>query len=159
MFSRKYKKQNKIKRLLLKLLNVYAYDKETLNKVNPNYGDVNGNLIHFNQKSFNFSRGHLEITRKIKKLDIYFRYSPNNNLWNSNNTWKRIIPDIDKQILISVCLLSLKESILKFIAENNLDVTINLIADNSYEDFDEKLINILKSDKFKVTKNNSKKWK
>ncbi len=156
MFSRKYKKQNKIKRLLLKLLNVYAYDKETLNIVNPNYGDVNGNLIHFNQKSFNFSRGHLEITRKIKKLDIYFRYSPNNNLWNSNNTWKRIIPDIDKQILISVCLLSLKESILKFIAENNLDVTINLIADNSYEDFDEKLINILKSDKFKVTKNNSK---
>ena len=53
-------------------------------------------------------------------------------------------------------MLSLKESILKFIAENNLDVTINLIADNSYEDFDEKLINILKSDKFKVTKNNSK---
>ena len=37
MFPRKYKKQNKFKRFFLKLLNVYAYDKETLNIVNPNY--------------------------------------------------------------------------------------------------------------------------
>ena len=34
MFKRKLLKQSKFKRILLKLLNVYAYDKETLNLVN-----------------------------------------------------------------------------------------------------------------------------
>jgi len=42
MFSRSLKKQNKFKRLLLKLLNVYAYDKETLNIINPYYKNNNG---------------------------------------------------------------------------------------------------------------------
>ena len=37
MFPRKNTKQNRFIRLLLKLLNVYAYEKETLNIVNPNY--------------------------------------------------------------------------------------------------------------------------
>ncbi len=156
MFIRRSKKQNKLKRIILKLLNVYAYDKETLNIVNPDYNNVDGNFIAFNDKSFNFSRGYLELTRKISKLDIYFRYSPSNNLWNSTGTWKRIIPDIDKETLISVCLLSLKNSILYFLDNNNLEITINLIADNSNKIFDQKIINILKSDKIKVTINNSK---
>ena len=156
MFIRRSKKQNKLKRIILKLLNVYAYDKETLNIVNPDYNNVDGNFIAFNDKSFNFSRGYLELTRKISKLDIYFRYSPSNNLWNSTGTWKRIIPDIDKETLISVCLLSLKNSILYFLDNNNLEITINLIADNSNKIFDQKIIDILKSDKIKVTINNSK---
>ena len=37
MFPRKYKKLSSFKRFILKLLNVYALDKETLNLVNPNY--------------------------------------------------------------------------------------------------------------------------
>ena len=37
MFKRKLLKQSKFKRLFLKLLNVYAYDKETLNLVNPDF--------------------------------------------------------------------------------------------------------------------------
>ena len=131
MFSRKINKQSKLKRFILKLLNVYAYDKETLNIVNPNYKNVDGNIVSINDKSFNFTRGYLKLTRKIKKLDIYFRYSPNNNMWNSTNSWKRIIPDIDKQTLITVCLISLKNSILYFLENNKLDITINLIADNS----------------------------
>ena len=43
MFPRKNTKQNRFIRLLLKLLNVYAYEKETLNIVNPNYKNQNGN--------------------------------------------------------------------------------------------------------------------
>ena len=156
MFSRKFNKQGKLKRIILKLLNVYAYDKETLNIVNPDYKNVDGNIIAFNDKSFNFSRGYLELTRKIKKLDIYFRYSPDNKMWNSTGSWKRIIPDIDKKTLISVCLISLKNSILHFLNNNNLDITINLIADNSNQAFDEKITNILKSDKIKLLKINSK---
>ena len=156
MFSRKFNKQSKLKRIILKLLNVYAYDKETLNIVNPAYKNVDGNLVKFNDKSFNFSRGYLELTRKIKKLDIYFRYSPDNNLWNSTGSWKRIIPNIDKKTLITVCLISLKNSILQFLSNNKLDVTINLIADNSSKAFDEKITNILKSDKINVININSK---
>ncbi len=156
MFKRKLLKQSKFKRLILKFLGVYAYDKETLNIVNPDYKNVNGNLVAFNDKSFNFNRGHLELTRKIKKLDIYFRYAPDNNMWHSTGSWKRIIPSIDKKTLISVCLISLKNSILHFLENNNLDISINLIADNSNHSFDQKIINILKSDKIKVTKNNSK---
>ena len=72
MFTRLLNKQNKLKRIILKLLNVYAYDKETLNIVNPEYKSVNGNLVAFNDKSFNFSRGYLDLTRKIQKLDIFF---------------------------------------------------------------------------------------
>ena len=156
MFERKLNKQNKLKRILLKLLNIYAYDKETLNIVNPDYKNVSGNIIDFNNKSFNFSRGYLNITRKIKKLDIYLRYSPNNNLWNSTNSWKRIIPNIDKETLISVCLISLKESLIKFLETNELKITVNLIADNSNETFDKKLTNIIKSDKYLVINHTSK---
>ena len=156
MFTRLLNKQNKLKRIILKLLNVYAYDKETLNIVNPEYKSVNGNLVAFNDKSFNFSRGYLDLTRKIQKLDIFFRYSPKNNMWNSTGSWKRIIPDIDKKILISVCLISLKNSILSFLETNKLDITINLIADNSNQDFDTNIINILQNKKFKIQKHDSK---
>ena len=156
MFTRKINKQSKIKRFILKLLNVYAYDKETLNIVNPDYKNVDGNIVSLNDKSFNFSRGYLELTRKITKLDIFFRYSPDNSMWNSTGSWKRIIPGIDKKTLISVCLISLKNSILHFLDDNQLDITINLIADKSNEIFDEKIVNILSSDKIKVIKSNSK---
>ena len=65
MFPRKYKKQNKIKKFILKLFNLYAYEKETLNMVNPSYKNVGKNLIKLNEKSFNFSKGYLELNRKI----------------------------------------------------------------------------------------------
>ena len=126
MFPRKYKKQNSIIKFILKLFNLYAYEKETLNMVNPNYKNVGKNFIKFNDKSFNLSKGFLELNRKIKKLDIFYRYSPNNNLWNSSKGWKRIIPNIDKRTLIYVSLTSLKESILFFLQENNLEINLNL---------------------------------
>ena len=37
MFPRNYKKLSKIKRFILKILNVYALDKESLNLLNPDY--------------------------------------------------------------------------------------------------------------------------
>tara|TARA_A100001011_G_scaffold119073_1_gene125620 strand:- start:132 stop:1100 length:969 start_codon:yes stop_codon:yes gene_type:complete len=149
MFPRKLTKQSKIKRLILKILNVYAYDKETLNIINPNYKNQS-NLIDINYKSFNHALGYLELTRKIKKIDIYFRYSPNNNLWNSSDRWKRIVTNVDKKTLISVCLLSLKETILEFLKNNKLNINLNLISDNSNEEFDTKLLNITKSDNIKT---------
>lgn len=156
MFPRKYKKQNKFIKLILKILNLYAYDKETLNMVNPNYENVGKNFIKFNDKSFNLSKGYLNLKRKINKLDIMYRYSPNNSLWNSSNSWKRIIPNIDKKTLIYVNLISLKESILYFLEKNKIDININLISDNSDEDFDNNVDKILYNKKFIVKRYNTK---
>lgn len=150
MFARKYKKQNKFKRLILKLLNVYAYNRETLNLENPNYKNQSGNFIRFNDKSFNYTRGFLDLTRKVEQLDIFYRYTPNVNLWNSTERWKRIIPDIDKETLISVSLISLKETILKFLQNNKLKITLHLISDNSYSEFDNNILKLLKNNKFNL---------
>ena len=150
MFKRKLLKQSKLKRLLLKLLNIYAYDKETLNIVNPNYKNNQKNIAKFNEKTFNFSRGYLNLTRKINKLDIYFRYAPNNHLWNASKGTQRIIKNISKEKLIAISLLSLKGSILNFLENNKLDISINLIGDSSNSNFDNHLFEILKSEKFEV---------
>ena len=156
MFSRKYNKQNKLKRFLLKLLNVYAYDRETLNIVNPHYQDQNGNIARFNDKSYNFSLGYLDLSRKIQKLDIFFRYAPNTSLYNSTSRWKRIVQGINKEDLIYTCVLSLKNSILSFLKNNNLDITLHLVSDNSSDKFDENLLKLLKNEKFKILKCKSK---
>ena len=156
MFPRKYKKQNKIKRLILKLLNVYAFNKETLNLENPNYKNNNDNLIKFNDKSFNLSRGYLDLSRKIKSLDIYYRFAPNINLWNSTDRWKRIIPGITKETLISVSLMSLKNSILNFLENNNLEINLHLISDNSYQEFNNHINRLLDNKKIKIENYNSK---
>ena len=127
MFKRKLIKTNKFKRFLLKILNLHAIDKETFNIVNP-YTDNNGeNFFEFNKKSFILSNGFLNLKRKIKCLDIYLRYTPSVPLWNSENSWKRIIPNIDKKILIKVCLLSLKDSLMNFLNNNDLEINLNLI--------------------------------
>ena len=156
MFPRKLNKQNKIKRLILKLLKVYAYSKETLNIENPNYKNQNGNLVKFNDKSFKFTKGYLDLTRKIDNLDIFFRYAPSVNLWNSTKRWKRIIPNIDKETLISVCLNSLKNSILKFLEKNKLEICLHLISDNSNSEFDNKILKLLKNNKFNIKQYKSK---
>ena len=155
MFPRKVNKQNKLKRLILKLLNVYAYDRETLKNINPDNNNNQKNYIELNDKSLNFSLGYLNLTRKINKLDIYFRYSPDNNLWNSTKRWKRIIPDIDKKTLILVSILSLKNSLIEFLKINNLDINLHLIADNSNDDFDNRICKIISDKRIKIIKHKS----
>ena len=156
MFPRKYNKQNKLKRFLLKLLNVYAYERETLNIVNPDYKGKDGNIVKFNDKSFNFSLGYLDLSRKVSKLDIFFRYAPNSSLYNSSGNWKRIVPDINKEQLIYTCILSLKDSILNFLKNNKLDISLHLISDNSSDKFDENLKKILENQEFKIFSYKSK---
>ena len=140
MFPRSYKKLSKIKRFILKILNVYTLDKESLNLVNPNYKNVNKNYFSLNDKSIILSKGYLNLDRKIENLDIYYRYAPNNQLWNSTDRWKRIIPNINKKQLILTSLISLNESILNFLNENKLNITFNLISDVSDDQFDNEII-------------------
>ena len=51
MFKRKLLKQNKFKRFLLKLLNIYALDKETFELINPQLNQKAENYFKFNNKS------------------------------------------------------------------------------------------------------------
>ena len=148
MFKRRLIKSNKIKRFLLKILNLHAIDKETFNLVNPNTNNEGKNFFNYNEKSYILSNGFLNLDRKINNLDIYFRFSPSVALWNSPKSWKRIIPNINKKILIKACLLSLKESLINFLSKNRLKVNLNLISDNSDNEFDNDLINLIKNDKF-----------
>ncbi len=150
MFKRRLIKTNKFKRFLLKILNLHAIDKETFNLVNPNINNNGDNFFDFNKKSYILSNGFLELKRKISNLDIYFRFTPSIALWNSPNSWKRIIPNIDKKILIKVCLLSLKESLINFLDNNKIEITLNLIHDNSDMQFNNELMSMIENDKFKV---------
>lgn len=151
MFKRKLIKQNKFKRFLLRLLNIYAVDRETFELINPQNDHQAKNYYKFNDKSLILSSGYLDFKNKIKKLDIYYRFSPNVALWNSPGKWKRIIPNIDKETLIKVSLLSLKNSILEFLKRNDLKISLNLIYDKSSEDFNNELKKILDNDKFLIT--------
>ena len=150
MFPRKYKKLSSFKRLILKLLNVYALDKETLNLVNPNYKNHGNNVFKINKETIVLSRGVLKLDRKIKSLDIFYRYAPNNLMWNSSARWKRIIPNITKRDLILTGLNSLKKSILKFSKDNKLKITVNLISDSSDKNFNDCINKLLKNDSFSI---------
>ena len=144
MFIRHLKKQSRFKRFLLKILNIYAFEKETFKLINPLSKNISSNYYKLNDKTFILSSGYLDLKRKIKKIDIYFRYAPNNQLWNSSKRWKRIIQNINKEDLILTTLNSLKNSILFFLENNKIDITINLISDASNPKFDllvKKLLN------------------
>ena len=150
MFPRKYKKLSSFKRFILKLLNVYALDRETLNLVNPNYKNNGTNTFKVNKETIILSNGFLELKRKVKSLDILYRYAPNNLMWNSTDRWKRIIPNITKRDLILTSLNSLKKSIIKFSKDNQLKVTINLISDCSDKNFDDCIFRLLNDPLMKI---------
>ena len=53
-------------------------------------------------------------------------------------------------------LISIKDSILHFLKENDVDVSFHLISDNSNNDFDNRLLSILENKKIKIFKHKSK---
>ena len=150
MFPRKYKKLSSFKRFILKLLNVYALDRETLNLVNPNYKNSGSNTFKINKESIILSNGYLKLDRKIKSLDIFYRYAPNNLMWNSTDRWKRIVPNINKRDLILTSLNSLKKSIIKFSTHNQIKIKINLISDSSDKKFNENILKLLDDNLIKI---------
>ena len=97
MIKRNLIKQSKFKRLILKLFNIHAIEKETFNLLNPYTLNQGKNFFRFNKQSFILSNGYLNFSRKIESLDIFYRFSPDVPLWNSSGTWKRIIQNIDKK--------------------------------------------------------------
>ena len=68
MFKRKENKQNRLKRILLKLLNIEGFDKETFDIVNPNVDNVSKNFYKLNDKTYILSSGFLDLKRKGKNM-------------------------------------------------------------------------------------------
>ena len=101
MFKRKENKQNRFKRILLKLLNIEGFEKETFNIINPNTNNVSKNFYLLNDKTYILSSGFLDLKRKINEVDIFYRFNPSIHLWKSSKEWKRIIPSINKEVLIN----------------------------------------------------------
>lgn len=143
MFKRKPQKKNRILRLILRFLKVYAVDRENFNLINPSYKNEGKSKYILNDKSFVFPNGYLELTRKVKQLDIFLRYTGSINLWNTSQRWKRIIPDINKETLILSCYNSLVKSIseCKRKFENQVNIKIHLVDDGHQEQFNKELIN------------------
>lgn len=135
MFKRIPKKQNRLKRIILRLLNVYAVERDNFNLINPPFINEGKSKFFFNDKSFVFPNGYVEIKRKVTKLDILFRYTGTVNLWKTSKKWKRIIPDINKETLILSCFNSMVKSITDFNKENKKKViiTIHLVDDGHQE--------------------------
>lgn len=152
MFKRNYKSQNRILRLILRFLRVYAVQHDDFNLVNPPYKNEGKSVFKFNDKSFVFPNGYVDIKRKIKSLDIFLRYTSTVNLWNTSQRWKRIIQDINKETLIMTCYNSLTTSI-KHCRENlgnKISINLHLIDDGHQEEFNQNLIKLSEEKDIKV---------
>ena len=144
MFKRRFPKQNRILRLILRLLNVYAVEKDSFSLVNPPINNAGKSAFIFNNKSFVLPNGYTKIKRKVKSFDIVLRYCSTVNLWKTSQTWKRIIPNIDKATLILTCFNSLIKSI-KYFQENNensISVNLHLVDDGHEENLNDKMIRL-----------------
>lgn len=144
MFKRKFKKQSRILRLILRLLKIYAVERDNFNLVNPPIKNEGKSTFIFNNKSIVLPNGYVDIKRKVKNLDIILRYCSTVNLWKTSQTWKRIIPDINKETLILTCFKSLITSINNFKKKYNdeLKIKLHLVDDGHQEDFNQKLISL-----------------
>ncbi len=144
MFKRKFKKQNRILRLILRLLKVYAVERDNFNLINPPIKNEGKSSFLFNDKSFVLPNGYVDIKRKIDNLDIVFRYCTTVNLWKTSQTWKRIIPDIDKETLVRTCFKSLLSSIEYFQNNHskNLKINLHIVDDGHQDDFNKKILKL-----------------
>ena len=144
MFKRKFKKQNRILRLILRFLKIYAVERDNFNLVNPPIVNEGKSAFIFNEKSIVPPNGYVDIKRKVKSIDIVLRYCSTVNLWKTSQTWKRIIPDIDKETLILTCFKSLITSINSFQKKykDELKIKLHLVDDGHQEYFNQKLISL-----------------
>ncbi len=142
MFKRKYKKQNRLLRILLRWLKIYAVERDNFNLINPSFENKGKAQFLFNNKSFVFPNGYVDLKRKIKKLDIILRYTGSVNLWNTSQRWRRIIPKINKETLILSCFNSLTSSIShsqQYLGKQ-ANIAIHLVDDGHQKDLNDQLI-------------------
>ena len=129
------KKNNFVKKIFVKVCRVLGY--EIIDQNNFEIPTLEKNAIEnisiAGKKSISIPLGQIDITRKVKSLNIYFRSCSKVNLWNQNK--KRIFEaDKDEYALRSLysILKSINYSKKNF---NEINIKLSIIDDNSSDEF------------------------
>ena len=129
------KRNNFVKKIFVKVCRILGY--EIIDQNNFEIPTLEKNAIEnisiAGKKSISIPLGQIDITRKVKSLNVYFRSCSKVNLWNQNK--KRIFEaDKDEYALRSLysILKSINYSKKNF---NEINIKLSIIDDNSSEKF------------------------
>ena len=129
------KKNNFVKKIFVKVCRILGY--EIIDQNNFEIPTLEKNAIEnisiAGKKSISIPLGQIDITRKVKSLNIYFRSCSKVNLWNQN---KKRIFEADKEEYALRSLYSILKSI-NYSKKNfnKINIKLSIIDDNSSEKF------------------------
>ena len=129
------KKNNFVKKIFVKVCRILGYELIDQNNFEIPTLEKNAleNISIAGKKSISIPLGQIDITRKVKSLNIYFRSCSKVNLWNQNK--KRIFEaNKDEYALRSLysILKSINYSKKNF---NEVNIKLSIIDDNSSDEF------------------------
>ena len=129
------KSNNFVKKIFVKVCRILGY--ELIDQNNFEIPTLEKNAIEnisiAGKKSISMPLGQIDITRKVKSLNIYFRSCSKVNLWNQN---KKRIFEADKEEYALRSLYSILKSI-NYSKKNfnKINIKLSIIDDNSSEKF------------------------
>ena len=129
------KTNNFVKKVFVKVCRILGY--ELIDQNNFEIPTLEKNAIEnisiAGKKSISMPLGQIDITRKVKSLNIYFRSCSKVNLWNQN---KKRIFEADKEEYALRSLYSILKSI-NYSKKNfnEINIKLSIIDDNSSEKF------------------------
>ena len=129
------KRSNFVKKIFVKVCRILGY--ELIDQNNFEIPTLEKNAIEnisiAGKKSISIPLGQIDITRKVKSLNIYFRSCSKVNLWNQN---KKRIFESDKEEYALRSLYSILKSI-NYSKKNfnEINIKLSIIDDNSSEKF------------------------
>ena len=129
------KRSNFVKKIFVKVCRILGY--ELIDQNNFEIPTLEKNAIEnisiAGKKSISIPLGQIDITRKVKSLNIYFRSCSKVNLWNQN---KERIFEADKDEYALRSLYSILKSI-NYSKKNfnEINIKLSIIDDNSSEKF------------------------
>jgi len=129
------RKNNFVKKIFVKVCRILGY--EIIDQNNFEIPTLEKNAIEnisiAGKKSISIPLGQIDITRKVKSLNIYFRSCSKVNLWNQN---KERIFEADKDEYALRSLYSILKSI-NYSKKNfnEINIKLSIIDDNSSDEF------------------------
>ena len=129
------KKNNFVKKIFVKVCRILGYELIDQNNFEIPTLEKNAleNISIAGKKSISIPLGQIDITRKVKSLNIYFRSCSKVNLWNQN---KERIFEADKDEYALRSLYSILKSInYSKKSFNEINIKLSIIDDNSSDEF------------------------
>ena len=129
------KKNNFVKKIFVKVCRTLGYELIDQNNFEIPTLEKNAleNISIAGKKSISIPLGQIDITRKVKSLNIYFRSCSKVNLWNQN---KERIFEADKDEYALRSLYSILKSInYSKKSFNEINIKLSIIDDNSSDEF------------------------